>query len=502
MKRLLDSLFSRLIVVLVTGLLLALLLTLWINMEDRDELLSATAGRQVVQRIADTVQLLDVLDPAEREKIIRIINVPPQQAVLSNEPLVSPQSQPPNEITQGFANLLIKALGKEHKILVQRIEVDSTMQAQPESKRSMDMMHGWRYGMENGWRHGMENGRRHGVESGEKFVPGRYSEQQLRQAQMVSFVVQVQLRDGQWAIFDTTANQDMTPLSWRLPVSLFVLFGVVVLLSFIAVRWLTRPLNRLAQAAQALGQDINQPPLVESGPKEIRQAAHAFNTMQKKLQEYIQERTQIFAAMSHDLKTPITRMRLRVEMLGEEGLDTAALRQRFEDDLEEMQAMVLQALDFMKGIDASGVRQSIDMNALLESMQADYQQVGKSVEIQGRALRPYVGDLLLLKRCFTNLLDNAIFYGHRADVCIEDSAQCLTIRVRDEGAGLNAAEMEKVFTPFYRVEGSRNRATGGTGLGLSIVRNIARLHNAEVALRNRPEGGLEVSLHFYRVPQD
>ena len=311
------------------------------------------------------------------------------------------------------------------------------------------------------------------------------------------FMVQVQLLDGQWVIFDTGINTTNTPntaLPWRLLVTLMIVFCAVLLISFVAVRWLTHPLHRLANAATALGQNINQPPLPETGPTEIRQAAHAFNEMQQRIKNHIQGRTQIFAAMSHDLKTPITRLRLRTELMEDDEL-----RQRFENDLHEMETMVLQALDFMKGLDTSQQKQPVNMMALLESIQEDYHDAGKTVTIEGSIQSPFLGIAPLLKRCLVNLLDNAIFYGESAHIKIEDSDQALTLFIRDKGTGIAENELEKVFDPFYRLEQSRNRQTGGTGLGLSIARNIVQSHGGQIQLRNHPDEGLEVTLILPRT---
>jgi signal transduction histidine kinase len=280
----------------------------------------------------------------------------------------------------------------------------------------------------------------------------------------------------------------------RLGLTLLVLLGTVIVLSLVAVRWVTRPLSALAAAAEKLGEDINSPPLPETGPSEARQAARAFNTMQQRLSRFIADRTRIFTAMSHDLKTPITRLRLRTELLDDE-----ALRAKYAKDLFDMEAMVTQTLDFMRDAGTQEVRHPVDMMALLESLQTDYRDTGSKVEIEGNVAQPYRGRPLALQRCLTNLLDNAIRYGGRATVKLEDSAEWLTIRICDDGPGISEQQLEQAFEPFFRAEASRNRETGGTGLGLGIARNIARAHGGDLVLRNRAEGGLEAILSLPRV---
>jgi signal transduction histidine kinase len=281
----------------------------------------------------------------------------------------------------------------------------------------------------------------------------------------------------------------------RLAATLLILLVTVIVLSLIAVRWVTGPLSALANAAEKLGEDINRPPLPETGPSEAQRAARAFNTMQQRLSRFIADRTRIFTAMSHDLKTPITRLRLRTEMLEDD-----ALRTKFAKDLDEMEAMVTQTLDFMRDASTGEAVQRIDAMALLESLQTDYQDTGSRVEIEGRIEQTYPGRPLALRRCLTNLVDNAIRYGKHATIRVEDSADRLTIRVLDDGPGIPEQELAQAFEPFFRGEASRNRETGGTGLGLGIARNIARAHGGDLVLRNRPEGGLEAELTLARTP--
>jgi len=278
---------------------------------------------------------------------------------------------------------------------------------------------------------------------------------------------------------------------------LAVLFAAVIVVSLIAVHWATRPLKNLSNAAEALGQNIDRPPLDESGPEEVSRAARAFNRMQSRLQAYIRDRTRVLAAMSHDLKTPITRLRLRAELL-----DDVEHRTRFTRDLDEMEAMVAATLDFLRGLETGEVVKPIDVMALIESLQADAAETGGEVRIEGRARGPYPGRPQALKRCLRNLIENAIKYGKRAHVIVEDTPAELCIRIQDEGPGVPPEELERVFEPFYRTEQSRSRETGGTGLGLTIARNVAEMHGGRLQLSNRAERGLEARLSLPRQPGD
>ena len=261
---------------------------------------------------------------------------------------------------------------------------------------------------------------------------------------------QVQLRDGHWARFDSELPQSAVGLPWRLALTLGVLLAAVLLLSFVAVRWVTRPLHVLADAAESPGPGHQCAAIAGGRADRNAQAARAFNTMQSRLARFIQDRTRVLAAMSHDLKTPITRMRLRAELMDDEEL-----RQRFEADLKEMESMVTHTLEFMRGLGGSEARQAVDVMALLESLQSDNEAMGRTVSIEGRATAPYPAVVSLLKRCLGNLVDNAVLYGNRVTIQVEDTAQCLSLRFLDEGPGIPGAELERCSS---RSTGWSNRA--------------------------------------------
>lgn len=305
--------------------------------------------------------------------------------------------------------------------------------------------------------------------------------------------VSVGLPDGDTLKFRVAQGRRGPLLPRNLVINLMMLTIATAIVLYVVARSITRPLSDLSRAAEAVGRDVNQPALKERGAQELREAARAFNTMHERMHRYVDSRTRVLAAMSHDLKTPLTRMRLRVETLGD-----ADAQERFGRDLDEMESMVRGALALLKNLSDDEVAIAVDVNALLATLQAEFAEVGASVQIRGRARSSFVGKPQALKRCLTNLLSNAVHFGTRAVVLVEDGAS-LTLRVRDEGPGLPADELERVFEPFYRVESSRNRDTGGTGLGLSIARDIAQAHGGSLVLRNLPERGLEAALSLPRV---
>ncbi|HXE49508.1 MAG TPA: ATP-binding protein [Ramlibacter sp.] len=471
------SLFGRLMLVLASGLLLAQLLSAAINLAERDRLLLTASGRQQAQRIADVVKLLDASGPAERERIVAVLSVPPLVLSLHDTPKAGSDIDAAGPHVLMFTAFLRDSLGDGRQVRVEpgeRFNPAWPPGAGPEHRAAM--MGRGPGAMGGGW-------------------PGMGGPGMGRAGLHVGPILrtEVQLRDGRWARFDTELPPAATALPWRLALTLAVLLLAVLVLSFVAVRWITRPLHVLARAAEALGKDINRPALSEEGPVEIQQAARAFNTMQRRLARFIEDRTRILAAMSHDLKTPITRMRLRADLLDDEET-----RQRFETDLKEMESMVTDSLEFMRGLGGSEARQAVDVMALLESLQSDNEAMGRTMRVEGRASAPYMAVVSLLKRCLGNLIDNAALYGDRVTLKVEDTPGCLTLRVLDEGPGIPEAELEKVFEPFHRLEGSRSRETGGTGLGLTIARNIAQMHGGDIKLHNRPQRGLEAVLTLPR----
>ena len=462
MRLLPRSLFGRLMLVLAGGLIVAQLLSAAINLVERDSVLVRASGMQPAQRIADIVTLLDSLSPPERTRIVGILNVPPLVVALDRPPASEESAATGGARAAMFSAVLRTALGDDRPI---RVAMSGTP---PE------------------WRPGAGRGRGQGPMGG---GPMAGSGMHRFPPEGVSFLIQVRLQDGTWATFDTQIARDSANLPWRVLLTLATLLAAMLLLSWIAVRWVTRPLQLLASAADLLGRDINRPPLPEGGPVEVRRAARAFNTMQTRLVRFIDERTRLLTAMSHDLKTPLTRMRLRAELLEDENL-----HQKFEADLLEMEAMVTQTLEFMRGLSHREPTQIIDIIGLLESLKADNEAMGRTITIDGRVTRPFKGMPQLLKRCLANLADNAVLYGRSAEIRVEDGPDQLSVYVRDHGPGVPETEIEKVFEPFYRLENSRSRETGGTGLGLSIARNIAQAHGGDIHLRNYEDGGLEAIL--------
>ena len=265
------------------------------------------------------------------------------------------------------------------------------------------------------------------------------------------------------------------------------LFLVLIgLLAYLVARMTARPIGQLARAAGELGADIDRAPLPVTGPTEIRRAAAAFNAMQARIRRQIQHRTHMLAAITHDLQTPLTRLRLRLEKVGD-----PALRDKLVEDLAGMQVMVREGLDLARTMDSSEPMQRLDIDSLIDSACADAADAGQAVTCEGRTRVSMTAQPRALRRCLTNLLDNAVKYGRHANVALSHENAEIVVRIRDGGAGIPVEQLDAVFDPFFRLETSRSRDTGGTGLGLTIARNIAENHGGSLRLSNHPEGGLE-----------
>jgi len=300
--------------------------------------------------------------------------------------------------------------------------------------------------------------------------------------------IEVRLTDGNLVV--VLARRVGMPMpNWVMWV-LVLQLAVLAVCAWFAVRLVTRPLARLAKAADELGPDLKGRELAEEGPTEVAQAARAFNAMQRRIAGYMAERVEILAAISHDLQTPITRMRLRTEMM-----DNEKDQLKFRQDLDAMHTLVREGVTYAKTLHgATEPPCRVDADALLQSMVADYEDSGQQVLLEGRIGEPIVTRPNALRRIIVNLVDNALKFGSEVRMRVRIEADRLVVAVTDNGPGIPSDQLDAVLKPFYRVEGSRNRSTGGTGLGLAIAHQLATAMGAELSLHNRDEGGLEARI--------
>ncbi len=318
--------------------------------------------------------------------------------------------------------------------------------------------------------------------------------QQRNNPFVIAAAASMKLPDGLWLNAETSL--DMPPLALAVPT--LVTFGLsaalIALVAVVTVRRITRPLNRLAAAAESLGRGESVPDLPVTGPDSFRATTRAFNLMNRRLQRFVSDRMKFLAAVSHDLRTPLTSLRLRAEFIEEEET-----RSRMLATLDEMTQMVDAVLAFVRENTRDEPTDRVDLASLVESVCDDFSDLGLPVTMDpppaglpdAIPCRP-----LSVKRALRNLIDNAVKYGARAAVSIEVGDGGVFIHIDDAGPGIAEADIDRVFDPFVRLEVSRNRSTGGVGLGLSIARSIAQAHGGGIAAKNRAEGGLRMTLHL------
>jgi signal transduction histidine kinase len=284
-----------------------------------------------------------------------------------------------------------------------------------------------------------------------------------------------------------------TVISPWLPAALAVQLCLLAFFTWVAVKLVTQPLARLERAANGLGSDLRGELLPEDGPKEVARAATAFNAMQRRIAEQVAERIQILAGISRRLQTPITRMRLRADFLGDSDA-----REKLQGDLQEMQTLVKQGLALARWRDEVGEQRcQTDLHALIDSLVCDYSDAGKPLRFAGERGVTILTHPQALRRIMINLIDNGLKFGEDVEVAIDaQRSNGITITVSDRGPGIPDEHLKSVFLPFYRIEASRNRETGGTGLGLAIAQQLAGALRGTLTLANRDGGGLEARLDF------
>ena len=298
-------------------------------------------------------------------------------------------------------------------------------------------------------------------------------------------IAKIRLTDGSWLIF--THPDDWHGASRLIPVFAVVLVvaGGIVGLGIWVSRKMTSPLNRFAAAAGRLGTDVDAPPMAEGGPSEIREAAQAFNRMQERIQRFLEDRTLMMAAISHDLRTVLTRLRLRAEYIEEETQQAKAFA-----DFDEMGAMLAETLAFFRDDAVSESQSRVNLAALLQTLCDDLADSGIAARFDGARQVTFACRPLALRRALSNLIVNAAKFADAAEVSLAEEDGNAVITVADRGPGIADDLKEKVFQPFFRVKLSRSRETGGSGLGLAVARTIVRSDGGDIVLLDRPGGGL------------
>ncbi len=477
-----QSLRTRITVVLLVGLIASNLIGFFIYTGDRSTALLSVTGTNNAARVVSVVQSLENLSGAQREAAACAQSGPGLAVVISQNPMATTNSTSPQarNLRAGLRDFLDSS--SHDSFAVVEFNASTFVDNNPfiqvlsrcgsPSSRAMSEMMG----------------------------SGRMMQMSPQANRMMqhwfagdALLVSYPLQNGSWLNILTQTPQFEPVWRSRFVLAFLVIAAGIALLSIWVVRQSTEPLALLAWAAERLGRDVHAPDLPENGPSEVKKAARAFNNMQRRLRRLITDRTRILAAISHDLRTPITRLRLRAEFV-----DDDEQREKMLDDLAQMESMISATLAFAR-LDSSDEKvQPLDLAGLVRTVCDDAAELGRDVSYDGPDHAPLVGRAIALRRVLENLVDNAVKYGKRASVILGISAdgENYLIYVDDEGPGIPEEAQAKVFEPFHRIETSRNRETGGVGLGLSVVRSIIQGHGGNIALANRPEGGLRVTVEL------
>ena len=453
MPRPFDNLRGQLVLLIVAALAVAQTISLWLFVDERGLAVRAALGFEAAGRAANVALLLEEAPESLQQAILRAANSPLVRFDLSDIPAVDHESHADDGAVEARVRGLLGG-ANDREIRVELHEVEQGIPPMPHLAPEMAEMH-------------------------LAMMRGELS--------AIEMQLSIALADGQWLNVGTRFERP--PLQW--PWASIVSFGITAAIILVSACWflltrLTGPLLRVSRAADQLGRGEAVDPLPLIGPSEVRGLTQAFNRMQARLTRFVADRTRLLAALGHDLRSPLTAMRVRAEMVDEDET-----RESLVASIEEMQEMVNATLAFARGMASSEAYETVDLGAYLKQLQADMidgftLDTANSISVR---LRPQS-----VRRALRNIIENAQRYGGGADVTFRHDAEYAEIRVADNGPGIPETELEQVFEPFFRLEKSRSRETGGTGLGLAIARTLVRAHGGDVALTNRAEGGLFVTV--------
>lgn len=445
----LDSLRVQLVLLVIAALVLAQVLSLWLFVDERSLAVRAALGSEAASRAANVARLIEEAPISLQPAILRAANSPLVRFDLSETPTVDHETHADKgAIEERVRGLLGQSNHRE--IRVELHEADQGILPMPHMSLEMTQMH-------------------------QAMMSGKLS--------AIKMQLSISLISGQWLNVGTRFERP--PLQW--PWYSFVSFGMTAALILLVACWflltrLIRPLLQISQAADRLGRGEDVEPLPVMGPSEVRNLTRTYNRMQERLGLFIADRTQILAALGHDLRSPLTALRIRAEMIEDDET-----RERITTSVEEMQGMVDETLAFAKGMATAENYEAVDLGAYLACLRSDMLDSFTLEEDEKITIRIRPQSV---RRALRNLIENAQRYGESAFVTYQYDAANVYIAVFDDGPGIPETDLEKVFQPFFRLERSRSRETGGTGLGLSIARTIARAHGGDVTLSNRAKGGL------------
>jgi len=450
MRRLLPrSLHGQVLAVIAVALALAQALSIWLFADERELAVRAALAREALDRAANVMVLIERAPPGGEAPILAAASSPLVHFSVTAQPALDHSEHAPGRLMRDMAARF--GPGREVRLELHTMrELVPTMPGMPREMREMHRSMG---------------------------------------LSAVELQLSVGLTDGRW--LNVTTRFHRPPLQWAVTdVATFLIsalfLGAAV---WLLLRRITRPLARLAAAADRLGHGDWVDEIAPSGPAELARLTLAFNRMQARLRRFVDERARLLAALGHDLRSPLTALRVRAEMVEDDETRTALIA-----SINEMQEMVEATLTYARGAVGAEPGEAVELGGFLAGLVGDYAETGQEVTLttppEGLVLciRP-IG----LRRALRNLIDNALRYGARARLSVEPGAEDVRIHIDDDGPGIPEADISRVFEPFLRLEGSRSRETGGTGLGLAIARTVLRAHGGDVMLANRAGGGLRAT---------
>ena len=453
-----DTLVGRTLL-FVAGIMLILIIgSLWLFHDERRQNFQELNRQHLFRQVVTLTHIIKDSDINDRQRILKRRPIDGLKAVLETQPLVTglPNRRP--------ERVLFKRL-KRHLPFINQRNIGIRMQLEPVDKLEAPPM-----------------GHHHHRHMGRRPLPPRLGQIQLS----------IRLAEDQWLNIESQPFSG--PPAWTYKTLL--LFATLLLLltvgGIIIARRMARPMQQLADAAEQMGQGDEPELLATNGPREVRQTIDAFNRMQIRLNRQLQDRRLMLSAISHDLRTPLTTLRLRAEYIEDRDIRNKTLA-----TLQEMEQILSVTLSFAKDEATDEKRIPVDLASLLQSLCDDQTDIGAKANYSGPErvtinLRPTA-----IRRALGNLIDNAIKYGHEAQVTLVREGENIVIYIDDQGPGIPTENLDQVFTPFFRIEESRNRETGGTGLGLALARTLIQAQGGELTLTNRDEGGLRATIKLF-----
>lgn len=452
----LRGLRAQLLIPLLIALVLAQVISLALFFSERRLAIRSALGSEIAGRIVNVIRLIEAAPGDLHLSILRSAESPFVRLAINDEPPIAvPASSSVTQIMRSIRELLDD---QDREIFASIVPARSP-------------------------------GRPHRMaEGGPKWMRDVHRRHHFGAGRPMELLLSVRLSDGRWLGVETVFHRPPLQVAWPSILAMGLMALATILIVLWAVHRISRPMQALVAGADRLGRGEAPVPVPIEGPSELRQVTEAFNTMQERLTRHVRDRTEMLAALGHDLRSPLTALRLRIETL-----EDHEARDRLAATADEMQTMVETTLAFAKGVAVNELSTAIDLRLLVGEIiddAGDTERIhlvpGESVSVTGRQTA--------LKRALRNIIENAVAYGERASITIENSDAGAQIVVKDNGPGLDQEELERIFDPFVRLETSRSRDTGGIGLGLPIARAIIHSHGGEITLQNHPDGGLIVRM--------